>query len=232
MFKRSEESEWTRFSKALGNKDQPRGREDRPEPEPEMLEPDSGTASTSASAEAGPPPATMAPARPAGDAEASQDPASVAEMATLDPTGTTQPAASGMAPRSLAQEGGESLIGEGTTVDGTFRSEHSIRIRGNVKGEVESERRVVVEAEARVDAKITAQQIMVTGQVNGELHCPGRVEITPTGRVTGQITAGTLIMQDGAFFEGQLSMGGRTQESEADTRRTNVPPGVSRLTGS
>ena len=58
----------------------------------------------------------------------------------------------------------ESVIGEGTTVEGTFRSEHPIRIRGTVRGEVESTQRVVVEAHAKVAAKIRAQEVTIDGR--------------------------------------------------------------------
>jgi cytoskeletal protein CcmA (bactofilin family) len=65
----------------------------------------------------------------------------------------------------------------------------------------------------------------VAGQVNGEIVCSGRLEIKPSGRVVGEINAGTLIMQDGAFFEGNLKMGERSGEdspakTEAAASRT------------
>jgi cytoskeletal protein CcmA (bactofilin family) len=100
----------------------------------------------------------------------------------------------------------ESVIGEGTTVEGTFRSEHPIRIHGTVQGEVESKHRVVIEAGAKVQAKVLAQEIVVRGEVNGELTGSGKVEITATGRVTGEISARAMVMDDGAYFQGHLEM--------------------------
>ncbi len=47
---------------------------------------------------------------------------------------------------------------------------------------------------------------MVAGEVTGELNCSGRVEIRPSGRVTGTINAATLVMQEGAYFDGNLRM--------------------------
>jgi len=46
----------------------------------------------------------------------------------------------------------------------------------------------------------------VAGEVSGELTCSGRVEIRPSGRVTGTINAASLVMQEGAFFDGNLRM--------------------------
>jgi cytoskeletal protein CcmA (bactofilin family) len=46
----------------------------------------------------------------------------------------------------------------------------------------------------------------VSGKVNGEITASQRIEIHPTAKVTGNITAPTLVIQEGAFFEGSCSM--------------------------
>jgi len=194
MFKRGEESEWSRFSKAFTTKE--KEREDQPSAE---LEDES--------------------VRLAPDYSASTDPTSVplvspaARPPTSD-TNLTVARGGGMSmgsPSSFADEDVESTIGEHTSFDGTVRSENSIRIRGEAKGEVDSSRSVFIEENARVAAKVSAANILVAGEVTGELNCSGRVEIKPSGRVTGTINAGTLVMQEGAFFDGNLKM---TQETQ------------------
>jgi cytoskeletal protein CcmA (bactofilin family) len=100
----------------------------------------------------------------------------------------------------------ESVIGRHSTFDGTYRSDQTIRIQGAVQGEIESKRSVFIEEQAKVNAKITAENITVSGHVEGDLSATGRLEITPSGRVSGEITAGVLIIQEGAFFEGHLKM--------------------------
>ena len=100
----------------------------------------------------------------------------------------------------------ESVIGEHSTFEGSFRSENSVRVRGTMQGDLESKRAVFVEETARIKAKVTGASIIVAGEVDGQLHCAGRVEIKPSGRMTGGINAGTLKMDEGAFFEGQLKM--------------------------
>jgi cytoskeletal protein CcmA (bactofilin family) len=100
----------------------------------------------------------------------------------------------------------ESVIGEQSSFEGTFKSDSSVRIRGSVQGDLVSKQAVFIEEHAKVSAKVTGASIVVGGEVDGELHCEGRVEIKPSGRVTGEINAGTLIMHEGAFFEGQLKM--------------------------
>ena len=79
--------------------------------------------------------------------------------------------------------------------------------------DVESRRTVFVEEPATVRGTVTAPAVTVAGQLGGQIRCSGRVELTPTARVTGEIAAGTLIMREGAFFEGELRMA----SGDADT---------------
>ena len=189
MFKKTEETEWTRFSRALT----PRGEEGEEAVEDEA--PSSGPAAPPS------PPATR--------------------QATSDVNVSARTVNRATAPE--AEEDIESTIGEHTSVDGTFKSENSIRIRGSVQGEIESKRSILVEAQANVNAKVTGATVTIAGQVNGQIFCSGRVEIRPSGRVIGEINAGTLIMQEGAFFEGHLKMGSRGNAT-AESTAPEPPP--------
>jgi cytoskeletal protein CcmA (bactofilin family) len=110
---------------------------------------------------------------------------------------------------ALDQDAVETLIGEGTTVDGKFHSEHPIRIRGTVRGEVESKRRVVVEAKGDVHASVIAREVIVDGQVEGEVTSFERAHIGPTARVVGELSAQVIVVDEGAYFEGHVEMSGR-----------------------
>src|SRR5262249_24974186 len=65
---------------------------------------------------------------------------------------------------------------------------------------------IFVEEKSHVTARLTASQVTIAGQVDGQIYCDGRVEIRPTGRVTGEISAGALIVQEGAYFDGNSRM--------------------------
>jgi len=202
MFKKTEETEWTRFSKALSSRER-----DEQEEVDEV--------------ETAPLPATNYPARSEPAPTLRNEPASVAtaqRQPASDVNLTARPASRPAPPVVETDEEIESTIGEHTIVDGTFKSDNAIKIRGTVAGEIESKSSIFVEAQANVNAKVTANSVTVAGQVNGQIFCRGRVEIRPSGRVIGEINAGTLIMQEGAFFEGNLKMSNRpggADESDA-----------------
>ncbi|MBV9327909.1 MAG: polymer-forming cytoskeletal protein [Chloroflexi bacterium] len=125
---------------------------------------------------------------------------------TLRPTNDVNVSVPNARPRGLNDGEVESLIGEHTSFEGTLKTEGSVRLLGAIQGEIESKSTIIVEEKARVTARLTAQQVTVAGQLDGQIFCEGRVEIRPTGRVTGEINAGALIVQEGAYFDGNSRM--------------------------
>lgn len=188
MFKKSEEQEWTRFRGALSK--------DREETGAAPAVPDTNDptiGSTSGPSVTGQAAAVAATSGP------SFRPSSNDVNVGLPSTRLS---------RGSSSDGVEveSLIGEHTSFEGTLRTEGSVRLLGAISGEIESKSTIIVEEKARVSARLTAQQVTVAGQVDGQIYCEGRVEIRPTGRVTGEINAGALIVQEGAYFDGNSKM--------------------------
>lgn len=188
MFRRTDESEWARFSKAFPSKDEKKE--------------ENGQADAGAVA----PNERPTPAASDDDRAAVTPVVSSAQRLVGESNLTLTRPAPALSTASAYPEEVESTIGPSTVVDGKYKSESGVRILGAAQGEIESAKSIYIEENAKVSAKVTAACIIVAGEVNGELHCTGRVEIRPSGRVTGTINAGTLIMQEGAFFDGNLKM--------------------------
>jgi cytoskeletal protein CcmA (bactofilin family) len=182
MFKKSEEQEWTRFRGALSK--------DRDEMGAPSAVPDSSEASVAGAA--------LPVTGPAGAGPSFRSTASDVNVGL--PTSRLM--------RSAVTDGVdvESLIGERTSFEGTLKTEGSVRLLGSIQGEIESKNTIIVEEKAHVTARLTAAHVTVAGQVDGQIFCDGRVEIRPTGRVTGEINAGALIVQEGAYFDGNSKM--------------------------
>ena len=108
--------------------------------------------------------------------------------------------------RSTEEAKPESLIDKHSSFDGLYRSTHNLRIQGVVDGEIDCQSTLTIDGEAKVRAKVVAQNVTVAGSLEGEVNCPGRFEILPTGRVVGKVIAGMLQIHAGAFYQGDLSM--------------------------
>lgn len=111
-----------------------------------------------------------------------------------------------------------SVIDRHSSFDGTFRSDRDLRIDGEVKGTIECQGTLFVAEGANVSAKIDAEHVTVAGDLNGEIICRGRLQMLPSGRVRGKIATETLVIAEGAYYEGELEMA-RPEERESRPRR-------------
>jgi len=188
MFKKSEEQEWTRFRGALSkDRDDTGGA-----PAVTVDANDTGAASQTPP----PPPASATQGAPSGPS-----------FRTI-PGDVNVGLPSARLSRGSGTDGSdvETLIGERTHFEGTLRAEGAVRLLGTIDGEIQSSGSIYVEEKSHVTARLTASQITIAGEVDGQIYCDGRVEIRPTGRVTGEISAAALIVQEGAYFDGNSRM--------------------------
>lgn len=135
---------------------------------------------------------TVTPAAPTPVATPAPQPAPT-------PVATTQPQSSS---RSME----ESLIAHEDTFEGTLRTTKGVRVLGTVGGSIESDQYVHIEENAKVEADITAEEVVIAGEYTGKLTCRARVEIRSTGRVSGQIDTVKLLLHEGGYFDGELHM--------------------------
>lgn len=99
-----------------------------------------------------------------------------------------------------------SLIDRHSSFEGTFRTEKDLRIEGEIKGTVICQGLLFVAQGAKVNATIEAESVSVAGDLEGEVVCRGRLQLLPSGRVRGRVQTGSLVINEGAFYEGQLEM--------------------------
>jgi cytoskeletal protein CcmA (bactofilin family) len=121
-----------------------------------------------------------------------------------------------------------SIVDRHSLFTGAFRTARDLRVEGVVEGEVACEGKMVIAQGARVKATITAREIEVAGELDGEVTCSGRFRITPTGNATGKATAASLIIEEGARFNGDFHMmregeAARQVATDASTRRRTEP---------
>ena len=126
---------------------------------------------------------------------------------------------------SMRAEGDSfSLIDRYSNFDGTFRSSRDLRIDGEVKGTIECQGTLLVAQGANVTAKVEAENITVAGDLNGDIRCRGRLQLMPSGRVRGKVLTETLVINEGAFYEGQLEMSAMAIEARPVTGPRPLPP--------
>jgi cytoskeletal protein CcmA (bactofilin family) len=122
--------------------------------------------------------------------------------------------------------GTSAFLGKGSRISGKVVFEGTGRIEGHVEGEIVAQDTLIIGEGAVVKAKVSGSTIIVHGQVIGDLTARQRLELRTPCKVTGNLVAPSLIVHDGATFEGQCSMNaaGATKERAAGSERRDPPP--------
>ncbi len=106
------------------------------------------------------------------------------------------------------------LIGNGTNFEGKLESAGDIRIDGRFNGEISVNGTLSIGEGGLVEADIYASFVVIGGRFRGNIFAEKRVEILPPANVCGEIEAPSIILQDGAIFEGNCRMREATVEEK------------------
>ena len=99
----------------------------------------------------------------------------------------------------------ESRIGKGTKISGKLFFKAPARIDGEADGEISGDV-IEIAAGAVVTARINAVRILIAGTVSGEIVAREKVELLPTARVRCAISTPSLVLSEGAKFDGDCKM--------------------------
>ncbi len=116
-------------------------------------------------------------------------------------------------------------LGQGSRVEGKLTFDGSVRIDGQIDGEVHAQETVILGEHAEVTAQIVANTIIVQGRVTGDLTARKRVELKAPASVAGNISTPSLVVHEGVVFEGHCAMGGAAanRTERADKRVALFP---------
>ena len=82
-----------------------------------------------------------------------------------------------------------------------------VRVNGHVAGTVYSKTgTLIVDTSARIDARVDVGVAIVSGTVKGDIIARERIELGPTSKIYGNIWTRSLVIKDGAIFEGVCRM--------------------------
>lgn len=99
------------------------------------------------------------------------------------------------------------FLDAGSHIQGDLHFEDTFRVDGKLTGKVVSDGDLVVGEQGQVEGEIQVGRIFVSGVVRGSVRASRRVEVTARGRVWADLATPSLVIEDGAHFEGRCSMG-------------------------
>lgn len=123
--------------------------------------------------------------------------------------GAPPPAATSMASANLT-----AFIDQGSEFEGKLTFKDTVRIDGSFQGEITSENTLIVGETGVIEATIRSNTVVVSGSVTGNIHAGRQIVLHKSAKVEGDMDAPSLIIEEGAVFNGRLTMGrGNSQGS-------------------
>lgn len=108
------------------------------------------------------------------------------------------------------------FLDAGSHLQGDLHFEDTFRVDGKISGTVSSKGDLVVGESGLIEGEIRVGRVYVSGTVKGEIEASRRVEISALGKVYGEIRTTSLVIEDGAHFEGQCSMTLKAEGAKAE----------------
>lgn len=108
----------------------------------------------------------------------------------------------------------KAFLGEGTDFKGILTFEGTVRIDGQMEGEVFTKDTLVIGETAVVKAEINVNNIAISGVVKGNINATGKIEVHRPGKLFGNVKTPSLYIEEGVIFEGSCSMARETGEGK------------------
>src|SRR5215213_6292903 len=99
------------------------------------------------------------------------------------------------------------FVGNGTVLTGEATFKAMLRVDGHLSGRISSDSgTLIVGNNGQVDADIQVAVAVIHGTVNGDITATQRLELGRAAKVNGNIQTPSLIIEQGALFEGSCRM--------------------------
>ena len=141
------------------------------------------------------------------------------------------------AANSVSEGAGDviAFVGKCVEFKGTISYSGTVRIDGNLDGEIHTDGVLLIGEDAVIQAKITAGSVVSKGKITGDVIAKERVKLRAPAVMNGSVKTPVLSMEDGVLFNGALEMthGVREPLREASLSSVGmiVPPSIKRVNG-
>ena len=98
------------------------------------------------------------------------------------------------------------FVGKGVEFKGVISYSGTVRIDGNLDGEIHTDGVLLIGDEAVIQAKVTAGTIVCKGKITGDIAAKERVKLRAPAVFNGSMKTPVLSMEDGVLFNGGLEM--------------------------
>ena len=112
------------------------------------------------------------------------------------------------------------LLDKGCSFEGKISFDGTVQINGDFSGEIVSEGTLVVGQDANIQGNVFVNTLVCYGTVRGKVEAKNRIEIHLPSVVTANIITKTLLIEEGAVFQGQCHMNHESAEKNISSEKT------------
>lgn len=91
-------------------------------------------------------------------------------------------------------------------IEGHFSLDGPLDVEGEFRGSIACAATVVVGETGTVEASIEGREVRVYGAVVGDITARREIVLHPTARVHGKLMAPSIVIERGAFYQGETCM--------------------------
>jgi cytoskeletal protein CcmA (bactofilin family) len=97
------------------------------------------------------------------------------------------------------------IISEGCFIEGKITADGSVRIDGEITGDVHVKQGVILGTSGKIIGNVHAAELIVFGSLQGNIQTES-LEMKQTGKIIGDITTNQMSMELGAKHNGRVAM--------------------------
>jgi cytoskeletal protein CcmA (bactofilin family) len=112
------------------------------------------------------------------------------------------------------------VLGKSVIVKGQIFSREDLTIDGEVEGTVElQEHRLTIGPNGKVRASVKARELVVLGTIHGNVETTDKIDIRKEAKLVGDIRTARIVIEDGAYFKGNIDIVRVLAATQAPSRR-------------
>lgn len=98
------------------------------------------------------------------------------------------------------------IISGGSKIDGTLTSGGSVRIDGQINGDISAHGNITIGEHGQVKGQVDADNVIVGGKIIGTVNAKEKLVLEANAVLEGDIVTKILVIAPGAKFEGSSKM--------------------------
>ena len=98
------------------------------------------------------------------------------------------------------------VIVAGTKVKGEVTGGNELFLEGEFDGDIKLDSLLLLRQGGKLKGKVETENIIIEGEMEGEIIAKNKIEVRTTGNFKGSIICRRIAIEEGAFFQGKVTM--------------------------